>query len=355
MKEKIAGFNISISEILDVPDRDGHPFITKAKFILADDKPNANGQAIRVEEFPGIIASAIGMPVKMNFNGVGVANHGGSVPIGHIQEIQHVQAENGTNQLVATAMLWNDEYPEEVDFLKTSFAEGKAPGISYEMGYKDSDTIDGVQWLKKVITLAATFVKDPAYGSRTHLLALASLDDKERNEEIIALADKIKLDSEPIIITDKGGNLMEEELAQARAEAASKQAEIEALMTQLEEANANTASLQSELDSIKAAAIIDGRVRQYADAGFALEADAEKADKKKTFFASLNDEQWEEYLAELVAVKGAIPAAPVTTPSPAELKLAEASINNAIPRLELDESQTNLKDAMRAIARPYSI
>jgi len=354
LKTKIAGYNVVISEILDIPTLDGHPFLTVASFILADDKPNINNQAISEAEFQGIIDSAVGMPIKMKFTGEDVDNHAGSIPIGHIRSIQKITADDGTNQLVAEALLWKEEFPEEIYFLKEAYAEGKAPGISYEMGYKDSETIGGIQWLKKVVTMAATFVKNPAYGTRTHLLALASLSEEERNTQILALAKHIEETTEPI--TDKGGNLVNEELeTQLRAEAASKQTEIEELLAKLAESDTTITQLQSKVADMELASVIDNRTRQYADAGFALEADAEKADKKKALIASFNDDQWTEYLADLVAAKAtAAPAAPAPSTDPAVLAIAEASARNAIPRLSLDDEQVNLKDAMRALARPYS-
>ena len=384
--EKKVGYNISISEIQDVPNPDPErSFITNAKFILADDKPNENGQAIHVEEFPGIIASAIGMPVKMNFTGYGVANHGGSVPIGHIKNVEQIQLPTGVNQLIAEATLWNEEFPDEISYLKTSFAEGEAPGISYEMGYKDSQTISGIQWLKKVITLAATFVRNPAYGTRTHLLALAASDMATmtcdtfaamvvREAALCGLVIQDVIDALEAIVgpdmedgmdtsnastnNEKGGNLMtEEELTQLRAEAATKQSEIDALMVQLTDANNTVSTLQGELDAMKVAAISDNRIRQYTDAGFTLEADAEKAEKKKNLFVSLHEDQWTEYLADLIAAKATVttPVVPVTPDNPTLVALAEATRRNAIPKLEMaDEDKTGLKDAMRRIARPYS-
>lgn len=357
---KKADFKISLAEIYDVPTgNEAHPYLTRAKFILTDDKPNANNQAIDAAEFDSIIKSAIGMPVKMNYTGFGVADHGGSIPIGHIHAITKALAEDGeTNILEAEAFLWNEEFPDEVAFLKKAFADSEAPGISYEMGYQDSETTNGIQWLKKVITLAATFVKNPAYGTRTHLIALASLDETKRDEQIIALAEAIKLNKTEAVIIDKGGNPMEEELATARAEAAtavadaaSKQSEIDALAEQLAAANANVVSLQSDIDSMKQSALVDNRTRQFVEAGFALEADAEKSDKKKSLFASFDEDQWTEYLSDMVAAKA---SAKPAIPNPVALKLAEASARNAIPRLELDVEGTNLKEVMRSLARPYS-
>src|SRR5688572_33144214 len=107
------------------------------------------------------------MPVKMRFIGSGIGSHAGAVPLGYIRDMKHVE-ENGVNKLVAEAALWGDEYPEEIQYLKDKYAEGKAPGISYEVAYNGATSIveKGVKWFKECVALAATFVRNPSYGSR---------------------------------------------------------------------------------------------------------------------------------------------------------------------------------------------
>lgn len=353
-----AQFNVAISELIDVPNPNDtqHPFATIARFIFTDDKPNGNKQGIKLSEFDNVSKSAIGMPIKMNFTGLGVANHGGSIPIGHIKSMKTV-SEGTDNQIVAEAMLWKEEFPDEIDYLKSAFASGTAPGLSYEIDFKDSDTENDTQWIKNTTTLAATFVRDPAYGSRTHLLALASLDEEERNIEILALADQIKSDQKPeIIIEKKGGNLMEEELATARAEvarliaeAATKDTKIGELETSLATAETDKGTALAELETLKTSAKIDSRIRQYVEAGFAMEADAAKADARKTVFSSYDDAQWDMYLADLKANKP-------KEKGNAFAGLSRASLGENIPKIELENTDNgNLKEAMRMLARPHSI
>lgn len=358
----IAKFNIAISELVDIPNPSNshHPFATIAKFIFADDQPNGNKQGLKVEEFPSVMTSAIGMPVKMNFTGFGVSNHAGSIPIGHIKNMEAIK-EGEVNQILAEAMLWKEEFPEEVAYLKEAHASGEAPGLSYEIAYEESDTIDSIQWIRGTTTQAATFVANPAYGSRTHLLALASLkNEEERNVEILALAEQIKLDNtESDENTEKGGKLMEEELQQAQAEvtrllaeAEAKDARITDLETEVATATTDKETALAELETIKEGAKIDNRVRQYVEAGFTMEAEAEKADARKSVFASFDDAQWDIYLTDLKTNKPA--PAPKDKGGEAFASLRREVLE--IPKPEsLDAGSSNLKNEMRSLARPHSI
>ena len=329
-----------------------NPHQTMATFIFADDKPNLNKQGLPFSEFENIRKSAIGMPVKMKFTGYGASDHEGSLPIGVIADMEIVTLAEDHHQLIAKAALWNDEFPEEVAWLKKAFAEGKAPGISYEVNYEDFNVQDSVKWLSNTFTGAATFVRVPAYGTRTALLSLASI---QNNTELEAGLIKLVEQLEKPKPNKKGGNQMDEleqvtkERDNFKAEAASKQDEITNLQTALTEKDSTISTLQGEIDQMKAAAVIDARVRRYAEAGFNLDTDAEKANIKKTLFASFDDAQWEAYLEDLLALKATIPA-PATPHS-----LALASLRtNKVPRLEVEAetSYQSLKAGLKELARP---
>jgi hypothetical protein len=339
-------FEVALSALID-----NNPFQTIATFVFADDKPNQNRQGIPFSEFERIAKSAIGMPVKMKFTGYGTGNHEGSIPIGVIQNMEIKTISDDFHQLVAQAALWNGEYPEEIAWLKKAFADGKAPGISYEINYNEFDTIDSVQWLKNSFTGAATFVETPAYGTRTALIALASTTDKQTLEEgILAIAEKLS--------APKGGNSVDEKELEAlkserdnfKAEAATKQQEIESLTTKIGEKETELETLKTENTNLKTAALVDSRLREYQSAGFTLEAEASEA--KKTLFASFNDEQWTSYLADLVAIKAAAAkAAPAGNQALASLKV------NNIPKPE-DATLVDfnsLRSGLRSLARPNQV
>jgi hypothetical protein len=336
------------AEIFEVPNDNGdyrHPLLTYARFIFADDRPNGNKQGVPYEEFASLAQSAINMPIKARFLSKTVAGHGGAVPIGHIVNVSEETTEDGTHRLIADAVLYADEFPNEVNFLKEAHASGNAPGISWELRYADEEKKDGVSWLKGIVARAATFVKIPAYGSRTALLALASaeeLTDDELSRELTALASEISP------VGDKGGTnkVDEKELL----------AKIEKLELQLVEANTAKAKADTELHTAQAelqakaeviqeyekAQIVDTRTKKVAEAGLTIEKDADKLAAKQQFWASLSEEAFAEYLGDLVAAKAA------ATP----LRSAAASQAPQLPKLngshEGPVNITELRNRLRA-------
>ena len=352
----------AIAELVQV-----NPYQTIATFIFADDKPNMNKQGLPFSEFERVAKTAIGMPVKMRFTGDGfiqaekdIENHDGSIPIGVIQSMEIKTISDDYHQLIAQAALWNDEYPEEITWLKKKFAEGKAPGLSYEINFNDFERDDeNIQWIKDTYTGAATFVKTPAYGTRTALIALASIQDKTVLEEgILAIAEKLTAKHEP-----KGGNRVDEKELEAlkgerdtfKAEAASKQSEIENLNKSITDLGSEIETLKTENSNLKQAALVDSRLREYSAAGFQLEAEAEKADAKKSLFASFSDDQWTSYLADLTAIKAQAAAA---APQPDNKGVAMASLRTTIvPRpdnVDTSIDVSSLAQDLRGLARPNS-
>jgi predicted RNase H-like nuclease (RuvC/YqgF family) len=220
--------------------------------------------------------------------------------------------------------------------------------------YLDSVEENGIQWLKKIFTKAATFVRSPAYGKRTALIALATrqdIDSEEFLNDFISVAhqwageDESKKSEEEN--TQEGGKLMEEELKQALAEAESLKKEIESLTKANEELKTQLETTNAELQKLNKEAIASAREKKYIEAGFALEADAEKAEKKRAFWLSLSDEAFEEYLADLKAAKGATKAAEASTGRKPELpKLAVASGNDKV-----EYTIESLKAEIRSAAR----
>jgi hypothetical protein len=342
-------YEVSIAELIEF-----NPHKVMATFILADDKPNDNNQGIPFSEFEKIAKSAIGMPVKMRFTGMGVANHEGSIPIGSIQEVEINTVSDDYHQLIAKAALWVGEYPEEVKWLRQAFANGKAPGISYEMNYKAYDEVDNIQWIKDTFTGAATFVKTPAYGARTALIALASTAyESELERDIIALAEQLITKN-----NSKGGNRMDEKELEAlkaerdtfKADAATKQSEIEALTGTLGEKDKELEALRTENEGLKKSALVDARLRQYTEAGFSLEAEAEKAEKRKNRFATLSDEEWADYLADLVALK---PVAPAQSGGVASASLKTPAMPK--PEVPITTDIQTLRQGLRGLSRPNQI
>jgi len=343
-----------------------NPLITTAKFTIADDLPNNNKQGVPFDEFEAIAASMIGMPVKINFvddwfEGTGSTNHPGAYPIGHISNTEIIDNPDGSHQLIGYASIWNEEFPREVAWLKQKMQDAEAgkseaPGLSWELKYRESSKdAAGIEWLKGIVAQAATFVKFPAYGARTSLLALASIQDPEDNKEeitkvLIAIAEQLA-PKQPKI---EGGNQMtEEEAKQLREAEASAQKEVERLLGVVAEKEKEVTDLSEKVASLERAALTDTRVKKYTELVGALpEAEAE-ANAKKAFLLSFNDDQFDAMLTELAALKkAATPLAPA--PSAAEAaRQAMASLR--VPKLESSSDTPNLRADLKALARPNSV
>lgn len=176
MKE--AKFNAKLSFIdnlaeAGIPDEYKNPLLTWIKLIFADDQPNANKQGIKQEEFPNLIKSMSYMPIKADYDAEesGVRGHDGALQIGVLK----VGQQEG-NKIVAVGALYNDEYPDVVDFFKKETSEGRSVDFSWEIRYKDSSVEDEVEWLVGTTTKAITAVKSPAYDGRTPLVSISDFD-----------------------------------------------------------------------------------------------------------------------------------------------------------------------------------
>lgn len=333
-----AAFNISGFAMSDF----SHPLLKRVRFVFADDKPNGNNQGIEHSDFAEVKQSAINMPIKMRYMGeAGAGGHLGSVTMGHIVDIEEDQTEDGTHRLIANGVLYASEYPKEIAYLENALAEGTAPGASWEVVYKDVKTEGPVSWLKKILTSAATFVRNPAYGTRTALLALASADDMSDEklfDELVTIANEIR----PKNTLKGGSNKVEEELEKVKAELAAKIAEIEVLTTEKETLATAKAELESEItsqkeviDSYKRSELVANRTAKVAEAGLKIETDPEKLAAKQDFWVELSENAFNQYVADLKEVK------PVE-----KVRVGLAGLTETLPRLNpvLDTEKLTIND-----------
>lgn len=149
-----------------------NPTLSWIKFILTDDKPNANNNRIPREEFPNLISSGLYMPIKMTTSEI--EGHAEAVPIGVITHLK----EKG-NKIVGLAALWQAEYSEEISYLKDRYANKKSLDLSWEIMHASSHLEDDVEVLTDTILRAATFVKVPAYNGRTYVTELSENKEEE--------------------------------------------------------------------------------------------------------------------------------------------------------------------------------
>ncbi len=175
-----------------------NPYARAMDFILTDFLPNANAQAIAPEEAERIIASAKGMPIKYEPIREG---HAGAFPIGVIEQVWS-GVDPITNQpcLYARAVLWESEYPEIVQQLKTEFEQTGTLAVSWELVYERSEVRDGVEWLYDVTVVGVAIVEQPAYGkTRTRVLRVAEtqpVGEEKRMDELQRELDTLRAELE---------------------------------------------------------------------------------------------------------------------------------------------------------------
>lgn len=323
------------SQILYAESDFKHPLLAVVKFIFADDKPNGNNQGIRHEDFPEIIRSAIDTPIKMRYLGeAGAGGHTGAITIGHIRSMSEREAEDGSHQLIAEGVLYAQENSQEVEWLRKAFANkddpnSPPPGASWEIRYQDEEKEGPISWLKGVVTRAATFVRNPAYGTRTALLALASdenVSDEDFNKELLAIANETSPKN-----TNKGGsNKVEEELKKEleaqKAEVARLTSANAELTTKVEDLTKQNEEKDKQIAESNKAKLIAERVAKVEEAGLKLDTDPEKLARKQEFLASLDETAFAEYLTDLKAMA---PKAPLKKD-----KDAAAELNGGLPRFD---------------------
>lgn len=329
-----------------------HPLLKRVRFVFADDKPNGNNQGIAYEDFEDVKQSGIDMPIKMKFLGeAGAGGHTGSVTFGHIKDIEEDVLADGTHRLIANGVLYASEYPEEVKYLDAALAEGKAPGASWEVVYSDVEKDGPVSWLKKIVTSAATFVRNPAYGTRTALLALASttdITDEELSKELLGIVEEIR----PKINVEGGSNTVEKELEKLQAELDAKVEELktakelnETLTTAKAELETKITSQDEVIAEFKKSQLIADRTAKVAEAGLKVETDADKLSKKQEYWISLSEDQFAEYLADLQSAASA--------KEPLETKKGLAALlNNPVPRVDPKDGDESISyDELKASFR----
>ena len=336
-----------------------NPYLKSIKFVLADDKPNLNNQGIPYDEFDNLAKSAIGMPIKIRFVGKragGAANHEGSIPIGHIVSVSE-EEDGGNHKLIASGALYADEYPDVIEYLEESFAANDAPGISWELSYHDSVLERGIQWLKGVITRAATFVRNPAYGKRTALLAIAqdmTLSD-DALEQILGILMDDKED--PIKDTPEGGTdtvNLEEALNRIKELETQLQSTIDdnkvlsESASRVSELEQTVAELTGIVGEYQKATIVAERTARVVEAGLDLETDTDALASKQEIWVAMSEDVFNAYIDA------------IATMAKKSLAKSEASAKKpslAFPKISVDTSKIagtstpDLKDKMRSLSR----
>lgn len=261
-----------------------NPAVTWTKFILTDDKPNANKKRVPTEEFDNLIKTGVFMPIKMAEGQIN-DGHEESRPIGVITHLKKFK-----DQIVGLAALWKKENPEDVELVKKYYDEKRPLQLSWEILYANSSTSeDGVEDLLDTVLRAVTLVGMPAYAGRTPILEV-SAQNKNLEDESMDELEKLQ-----------------KEVADLKASLVDTQALLTAKETELSTISAERDSLaqfKAAIDKEKEdAEKLNAIMTLFKEAG--IEKDTEYFDKNKGMFLSMAKEEVDFFVQELVSFKSA--------------------------------------------------
>lgn len=288
-----------------------NPSLAWIKFILTDDKPNANKNRIPIEEFPNLISSGLYMPIKMTAEEIN--GHQNAIPIGVITHLK----EKG-NKIVGLAALWEAELPEEIGYLRQRYAENKSLDLSWEIMHDENLSVmeDDVEVLYGTVLRAATFVQVPAYQGRTYVTELSETKEEQTLET----------------------KILEELKEKYTKDLETKETAIKTLEAEVQSLKDNqfTDELKSELESLrKFKAEIDAEIERQ-----------EKLDMIKETFSEFNLELAEDYFEkngkQLLSMDE--PALKFFVESLAEAQKKEDKTEGSDKKKEASTNVPNLKD-----------
>lgn len=304
-----AQFNATIRAFASITN----PLQTRLDIVLTDFNPNGNNQCIPISEAENIIKSALHQPLKINYQNGGETGHDNSYPIGTLTDV-YLDGD----VIRAKSVLWKTEFSEEDEYLKRATAEGKTLQTSWELYYKESEQVEGIDYLRDCQFSATVIVSNPAYGGRTPILSIAEQQKAELMDELETLRAELetfynwisnlyektyqieeaernadKNPDEMVKRMEKVSNKITDMMSQY----ASVKAEKDTLETRLAELEASKAELQTQIDAIE---------KEKADKAKA-EQDKARIDKIKTivdefdesFVLSLSEEGFTSYLTSL--------------------------------------------------------
>lgn len=281
-----------------------NPFISWAKATITDDLPNLNSHRIPIEEFENMIRTGKLAPVKMAEGGISMGHKEAyGKPIGTIANLK----TNG-NRLEALIALWKKERPEDIDHLKAMANSGILPQLSWEIAYDEAiPTETGFTDLHGVILNGVAVVALPAYGGRTAMTAIASVDQNMEENKLEKELEELKVQLE-----EKLARIVELEtkLTEKEAELLQKNEELSAISAEKEA----LAQFKQEVESEKLASEkLAGIQQKFSDS---------KIEKPEKYFVDnrdrllkMSDEELDFLLQELVSFASEIEEASIKVPN----------------------------------------
>lgn len=272
-----------------------NPTVTWAKFVLTDDRKNANGERIPKDEFQNLIRSGIHMPVKMAIGEIS-PGHPGTKPLGTITHLKEVITEDGTSAIIALAALWGHERPADVEFIKQRFAEKQPVDVSWEILYEDSmfnSEAESMDLLGTVLS-AATIVGNPAYTGRTPFLSIAARKKGdaafETDPEKPAEDDSMDIEKLQTTVSE-----LETKVTDFETKLAEATSQVDVLTTSLAEKDAEIARLTEEI------ATKENELTPLRELKASIDAENEKKEKLASIrqkFVEAGLEKGDDYFSE---------------------------------------------------------
>lgn len=301
--------------------------LMKMRFIFTDFKPNRNKVVVPLAEAENIMASAIFMPIKINFND-GPEGHPNSLPIGLITELEKTE-----DQLVASAFMWKEEFPHIAKWIDEN-RDNNSVQFSWELwtdpeASEELDT-DGNRILRGIEVKSTVIVDNPAYAGRTRLLAVASEDSAIHRlvDKVNTLSQEIEKLKEEAMEQDSTEETpiveetvdVSEEISPDTSDTPSTESESAALLQELEALRAFKQGIE---EREQRATRLAERASALASAGVTVSA--AKFTEREGFYLSLSDEHFAMYVEDLCSVLQT-----ASTAKPAEV-VESSSRNIVIP------------------------
>lgn len=269
-------------------------FTTIISFVFTDFASNINRQGVPLEEAANIIKTGQYMPIKVRFEDGKPWDHYFATNIGVITSLS--LSEDGS-KIIATAALWNSEYPEIATYLQSQYTAGKPINFSWELAHTDFTVDDsGIMWLKDITVLASTIVDSPAYGGRTPMLSLAE-DYKSAIEGLTRRLETLEFHIREASVQNDNVTADEEVVVES--------ADVDVPATDTSVAQDTTTITKSEYDEFLA--LRNMKAQMDAEAARAEKLDSRKAASAgivpdslfaqyPEFFLTMTDEQFAQYL-----------------------------------------------------------
>lgn len=314
MRHTLVGRLLEVAEATEI----ANSTLMKLRFIFTDFKPNRNKVVVPPAEAENIMASAIFMPIKIDFND-GPEGHPNSLPIGLITSIEQLE-----DQLVGNALMWREEFPHVAQWIDEN-KDNETVQFSWELWTdpEASEELDdsGNRILRGIEVKSTVIVDNPAYAGRTRLLTVASEDSaihrlvgtvNELSQEIKKLKEeameKDNAEETPAEVVETPAEVEVSDESSPDTSDTPATNETDTLLQELEALRAFKAEIEQRAQR---ATKLAERASTLSSAGVTVPA--EKFTAREEFYLALSDEHFAMYVDDLCSVLQASSSKPAST------------------------------------------